>query len=253
VVRIYIPTRGRPDRQPAMEALLAAGFKPILVLSESDPEFDAYYKRWHGHTKLHAKAKSIAEKRQQILACNGNVPFVMIDDDLRFYKRSREGKRFSIATSEQLRELFYHVEAALELYAHVGISDKFMAQTRPRNTVGYGRYNQFLAYNPKLFPKPWPKFRLTTNQEHDFHLQLATRGRPPCILTEYSKNATFYSKGGCSHYRTPTLERRMFREMKRLWPDLVTLKKIDRRPGIRMQVAWKKAVEYGQDRSRVSR
>lgn len=246
-MKIYIPTRGRPDRQPALEALIAAGAEVTLILSSGDKTIDEYHDNYVGKCeRIEVPAHNIAEKRQAILEISGRQRFAMLDDDLRFYARSKDGKRFTIATPDQLRDMLAKVEQALHFNAHVGLADKFMAQTKPRTAVFYGRYNQFLAYNPKLFPKPAPKFRLITNQEHDFHLQLATQGRPPCILTEYSKNATFYSKGGCSHYRTPALERKMFREMKKLWPELVTLKKIERRPGLRMQVAWKKAVELGR-------
>lgn len=245
-MKIYIPTRGRPDRQRTLEALTDAGLSPVLVLSKDDPTRRGHYH--DAHTPLVVNASNIHEKRQAILNYtrkSGGGKFVMMDDDLTFFARDRRGK-FAKAGVDELASMVEMLEDVLDTHAHVGIVDKFMCQGRPRGVVEHGRYNQVLAYNTTLFPKPWPTFRLITNQEHDFHLQLATRGCAPAIICEYSKDAAYYAEGGCSHYRTPSLERVMFKEMRRLWPDYVRLLPTQKRPGLRMQVAWKKAVNDGR-------
>lgn len=248
-MKIYIPTRGRPARQPTYETLLEAGYAPTLVLSRDDSTALAYKNTYGRANVLVVRASNLCEKRQAILnnvAMYRDQKFVMMDDDLTFFSRQGPAGTFKKSGTADIQCVLSDMEFALKRWAHVGISDKFMCQTKPRGSVTHGRYNQVMAYNPRLFPKPWPKFRMITNQEHDFHLQLATRGRGPLILTDYSKDAKYYADGGCSSYRTPTLERKVFRQMAKTWPDFVTLVKMDKRPGLRMTVKWKKAVEAGR-------
>jgi hypothetical protein len=245
MIPIYIPTRGRPDRQPLADMLTRFDIDFTLVCSKDDPTLSEYLARWP-KCIWKVTADGITAKRQKILACDDiDDRFVMMDDDLRFYQRDPDGKRFHIVEHAfQMRMLLRAIDENLMEAAHVGLSDKYMAQMKPRGLVRRGRYNQVLGYNRALFPDPMPRFRTITNQEHDMHLQLAAAGLAPVILTEWSKDATYYAKGGCSLWRTPEVEKQGFEQLRDNFPDLVTIvphpKNIS---GLAIRVKWAKAVK----------
>jgi hypothetical protein len=240
-MKIYIPTRGRPHRQITADQLREAGIPYTLVCTKGDPTLKEYEQR--GDKIVVVNAFGLTDKRQKILEMAPDK-FCMLDDDLRFYARTEDGKRFiKISTPKEFRSLFQDIEEALGQNAQVGLADKFMAQAQPRMYKTGGRYNQVMAYNKKLFAGgKWVRFRTVTNQEHDFHLQLSALGLPPRILTEWSKDAPYYAKGGCSIYRTPAVEKRGFGELQKYWPNIVKIvphaKNIS---GLAVRFNWKKA------------
>lgn len=237
-MRVFIPTRGRPNRQHAAKVLTEAGVPFTLVLSqpESHPNYPT----------VTVQAANLAEKRQRILELAGGERFVMVDDDLRFRMRVSD-KKFPKATPESVLAMFLHIESALGDFAQVGVADEFMAQHRPRgHTVG-GRYNQLLAFNPMLFPRPAPEFRQVSVEEQDFNLQLLTQGRPACVLNEWTKSEVPYAAGGCNTYRDGQNESQCFWEFAKRWPGLVQLRESKTTAsGLRVQISWKKAGQIGQ-------
>lgn len=240
-MKIFIPSRGRPDRQPIAEALSAANIPFTLVLTKGDPCIPEY--AGLGYPYRIVKARNMFEKRNAALkGVTGKV--LMFDDDVRIYARTNCGL-FYKATSKDLRRMVKRIDKALNKHAHAGLCDKFMSQTRPRGHGTFGRYNQVLAYNLDLWPKgrKRPKFRLWVNSEHDVHLQLAQQGFAPWIDYEFTKDAPYYAKGGCSTYRTPEVERDAMHKFASLWPDLVTV--VDHKTNISgkaIRVKWKQAV-----------
>jgi hypothetical protein len=244
-MRIYIPTRGRPDHQRTAEALVAAGIPVTLVLSEQDPDILGYTK-WNNQENIKIViikgARDIGQKRQAIMGL-GEPMLCMMDDDLRFRRRNKEGK-FEPAEDKDLVFMVSMINEELESYAHVGLCDEFMSNTRPRGTVHAGRYNQVLAYNQNLFPDPKPRFRLGINEEHDMNLQLQAQGLAPSIICEFTKGQKFYAKGGLSHYRTAEVEKQQHEKFANYWPDLVTVKPCDKSLSkLRVQVKWAKALK----------
>lgn len=242
-MRIYIPSRGRPDRTITADALANAKIRFTIVCSKIDDTVPQYIKRWGKENILVVNSKNICEKRQKIVEharlCRiGKI--CMMDDDLRFYARLSTGT-FRTAAPVDLHDMVAALSKALDEVAHAGLVDKFMSQHSPRGHVSHGRYNQVLAYNLKKWPKN-VRFRLPVNQEHDVHLQLSTQGLPPRILTEFSKDAPYYAKGGCSFYRTPEVEERGHRMLAENFPEYVKVvphkKSIS---GLAIRVKWQKA------------
>lgn len=240
-MKIYIPTRGRPDRQRTAVTLSAAGIPFTLVCSDNDPRLGEYAEL--GYPMLRCKARNIHEKRQFIIDHHKHGKLVMMDDDLRFYTRRQDGG-FDAATSGGMTRILKRLEKALDSHAHAGLCDKFMSHNRPRGHGTHGRYNQVLAYNLDAWPhRHRPTFRLAINEEHDMHLQLATRGLAPWIDYEMSKDAPYYAAGGCSVWRTPEVEADAMRAFQMLWPHLVTV--VDSPSSISgkaIRVKWKEAI-----------
>jgi hypothetical protein len=259
MLRIHIPTKGRPNKQPTAEALRAAGIPFTLVCTLSDPAIQEYIDNYGPRNVMVVDVINLMHKRQLIFDSprqpGGKI--IMMDDDLTFYARRKDGG-FEKATPKQLVSMIEFMSSCLDRFAHVGLVDKFMSQNQPRGMKYRGRYNQVLAYNTKLIRKRWtksfgiglhhdmPKFRSRLNQEHDMHLQLLRLGLMPAILCEYSKNAAYYSKGGLTGFRTPKLERAVFNELVKNWPDYVRLRKTRHAiGGVAATFNWRRAMQEG--------
>lgn len=225
-MRIFIPSFGRPDRQKTAAALAEAGVPFEIIHSERDKTIGQYPREYK--STILVGPRLLVEKRDMLFQmAKGKI--VMMDDDLTFFSRKRDGS-FTKATPAGIRKMVKEIESRLDLYAHVGLVDKFMAQSQPRRVRIGGRYNQVLAYNlqtirkqAKKRRKEVPSFRMALNQEHDMHLQLLALGLPPAVLCEYSKDAKYYAEGGLSNYRTAKTERDAFRALAKKWPKYVTL------------------------------
>ena len=119
--------------------------------------------------------------------------------------------------------MFDEISLKLDQFCHVGICDKFMSHNQPRDYITNGRYNQVLGYNLELFPRPFPSFRVTVGEEQDFNLQLLSKKKESCILTEWSKSTTNYAEGGCGVWRTAEIEKEAHEKMVELWPGICIL------------------------------
>jgi len=237
MLRIYVPTHGRPDRQRTADALEAAGLDHELVSCEPVRETS------RGKLRLLPQFVGIMEKRQWILDDAGSGKIVMLDDDLSFKRRRADGG-FSACTSKDVAEMFAEIDVLLDTWAHVGIVDQFLCNVKPRGLLHRGKYSNVLGYNLDMMARPRPRFRLELCEEQDFNLQLQDRGLEPAVSCEWSKTQASRVAGGCSSERTVALQDSVNRRFHAYWPNLVTLRE-KVRPGIEnvgYKVAWRKAL-----------
>lgn len=241
-MRIFIPSRGRADRQTTLELIPRSHDVTIVVPLN---EVEAYANRWP--VRAHVVGMNyahIGEKRQKILDIVAagaerapDAKILMLDDDLKF--RCRVGGRFVSASDESVGRMIDTIEKKLDEYAHVGVTDEYMCQTRPVGFYEGGRYSQVLAYNLDLWPEKF-RYRLAINEEHDMNLQLTASGLPPCVLTDWTKGSKFYAAGGCSAWRTPEVQRENVEKFAKMWPGVVTI--VEKKSGFPdVRVQWRKA------------
>lgn len=243
---VAIPSRGRAGNVRTLE-YLPQGQQVMLVVPKK--EMTTYNTR-HGEipnlSVAEVSCRHIGQKRQWILDLyrgHGGQKIVMIDDDLRFRVRDN-GNTFRRAEPEDVARMLRLLEELLDRTPHAGIADEFMCHYNQPGTKG-GRYNQVLAYNlahPVFQGGNAPRFRLAINEEHDMHLQLASRGHRPLVLTDYTKGSKYNAAGGCSTWRTAEFEREQFEEFRDLWPDLVTIEPNKKSlSGLSTRVKWRAA------------
>jgi hypothetical protein len=163
----------------------------------------------------------IGEKRQIILDNFGSGKIIMMDDNLTFYIRSKDGSKFMTmaSQSESTIDMVTTIYSLLDRYASVGLVDKFMSQTKPRDYQTNQRFIHMLSYNRTMLPKGFPKFEVCHYEDHHAHLQLLTQGYKTAVLTEWSKTKS-RAKGGCSDWRTTELMDEASNFMRRTWPDI---------------------------------
>lgn len=191
-MKLYIPTRGRPDEQPAYEQLDAAGLKPILVVDKDEYEKNNQYV---GKTCLVFPGGGIAAKRQFIVDHAGDSKFGMIDDDMEIHAVdetltvSPQGATpktkcvISLPDTERILSEFGYVEALLEEFAHGGVHTRhFVNYAKKPYTVDVGYYRQVMFFNPKLMPLK-PSYVGNTAEDVRFMLALLRQGLSYFIMT----------------------------------------------------------------------
>ena len=222
-MKILIPSTNRADRVKTIKSLgTLTGHEITVVVKEE--EFISYLGNVVPGVRVRGvHTQGIRSKRQAIIDIYSECgKIVMIDDDITFRKRIDQS-HFAPFEDGDGQKMLDAIEDLLDVYAHVGLADRFMIQHTPRGSTTGRRYHQLLAYNFDKIAKPYPTFRVECNEEHDFSLQLRARGHIPGILTEYVKSDTPYAKGGCSTWRTAEAELDAHKKFAELWPGVVTI------------------------------
>jgi TET-Associated Glycosyltransferase len=154
-LQIMIPSRSRAYRQITIHNLPKSLWKitTIVVPQEQQSEYEKFVPE--EIAILPFEEIGIYDKRNFILNNRPNGKVIMLDDDLNFYKRTEDGSRFYPLSNEQTGELIGAIVDYLDRYPMVGLTDKFMSQTKPRGHVECQRFNQILGFNRDLLSTPW--------------------------------------------------------------------------------------------------
>lgn len=223
-LQIVIPSRSRPHSQKTVAHLSDNLWSAIKVVVPHDQEKEY---RYHLPVDVEVipfhESDGVGHKREFILHLKPTGKLIMLDDDLRFYRRTPDGDKFPPTSKAETERMITEIAHYLDSYAMVGLTDKFMSQTKPRAFVECQRFNQVLGFNRDLLPQPWPKFRMPHDEEHDVHLQLLTRGIKTAVITEWSKSDTPGALGGCSEWRNTQTMRETHEKLVELWPGIVTI------------------------------
>jgi hypothetical protein len=221
---IVIPSRSRAYNQKTIHNLSEELWEKITVVVPHT-QYTEYKRTLPSDitTIPFEEVDSAGEKRDFILNMKETGKIFLLDDDLTFYCRTLDGKKFPQATKAETKSMMYEISRYLDTYAMVGVTDKFMSQTKPREHMECQRCNQVLCINRDLLPKPWPKFEMAVGEEHHFHLQLLTQGYKTTVLTEWSKSDKTDAPGGCSEWRNAQNIGETFRKLEGLWPGIITI------------------------------
>lgn len=241
---IFVPTLNRPMRQPVAEMLSAARIPYTLIRSPRDTVAESVYTDM-GFPVVTVDTWGIRETRQAILEMPAER-IIMLDDDLRFFVRHREGARFRAANPTDVKAMIAELDYKLDRFAHGGVMPRYMGNRAPRDFTMNVKYYHVLAYNKALFPKDRTiAFRTAVGEDHDLNLQLLEAGCRNFVLTEWAQDDNEGASGGCSTWRTVELEYREADRLAELHPGLV------KRVHHRVYVQWKRAFDEQQERERV--
>lgn len=237
-MRIFITSRGRWSKQVTLRAL------PEEVLRETSLVVPyAEYRNYRqssqvpSHVPVHIRPESVtnlSQCRQFILdEFVEDEPFVLLDDDVRFYTRTDElvaepGKepwyRLKNATADDVWEMFGWLEVATQVHGHAAISFRTgnRGTTAPVRPLG-GRQYMLLAYDAKVLKKLGARFdRLPLMSDFDMTLQLLRAGYRNPMNFQFAIGQEGSNKaGGCSVYRTQELMSRAATGLHSLHPEFV--------------------------------
>ncbi len=259
-VEIFIPSRSRSSRSLTLEALTHGGLANRAVLVVPYEQASSYLPlaRRHGVKQiLRCKHNGIAATRQ-LCGERAENKFIMLDDDLRFYKRidctaNAEQKGLRMLAKFELGGMLVLVSRLLDMYAHVAISAREGNNRLPLPWVTNSRPLRALAYRKAPF-EACKHGRVAVMEDFDVTLQLIGMGYQNCVISEYAQDQLqTQTQGGCSDYRTKELHEINVRKMAKLHPDIVKLRQKENKTGgdfgsrLEATIYWEKAYKQGME------
>ena len=232
-MNIYIPTRGRVNKQTTFNSLPAPyQTKTKLVV---DAKEEAEYRETYGkeHVMVLPKTcKGIAYIRQHIMENADDNHIIMLDDDLRFNYKTPEGR---ILTSPlgKVTPGFKLIEKWLHSgLVHCGLIPRFLWWSKPYSEMyrENSRMMHFLGYNVDAVLEAGCDFTKNVTRKFsmdDFYmtLQLITKGHKNRVSLRYFTNPSVSnSAGGASEWRTIDSHNYSANKLGKMFPDCVTVK-----------------------------
>lgn len=267
-MKIYIPTRGRVERQTTWDGL-PPELKDAAVLVCSSAEATAHLER--NRNVLVCPEEGIIRKRQWIMDKSWEDKLIMLDDDLIFLRRKDQGAwNLARCSPNDTKALFFLVEELLDVFPQVGVSPR-QGNNRffPETLVTCNRVTNFHGYDTKIMREAGikfhdPMFPATFTME-DFHvsLSLLSQGYQNAIVTDFAWDQHgSNSAGGCALYRTADTQRQSAQLLAARHPGLVRVTEKETKGGwggvasaagggIRTDVviSWKKAYDQAVTRA----
>lgn len=248
MLRLYIPTLGRVDRQLTYRLLpLDIQRHTVTVVDES--EKDAFPDRQvlacpPGCRGTPSVRKFILD--QHDVRRHGPA-LVMLDDDLRWATRLANNKLRPSGEAD-IRAMFAELERVLRTEViHASILPRQQASQVFEDQYCV-RMVQMLGYNVKELRKLPVEYDRGAMEDFDVTLQLLRMGKPNKVLANWTQDQTGSDlPGGCSTYRTPQFQAKWCERLRELHPDFVKVvtkeTKVAWGGGQRtdVNIAWKKA------------
>lgn len=266
-MKIYIPTFMREDKQKCYNTL-PAEIQQLVTLVTHSGRADILQENNPTATVLDlGTTDGIADVRQKLLNNAGSDKVMIIDDSCTFKKRNSELKLLDM-TAQDFHEMFAMVEANLDQYAMVGISDQAGNNRVPEDVKEIGRSYSCYGINTKMWNEKGVSFdgMYQKNKEiklyEDFYaiLKMLTNGMPNAIIYKYAFSHAHGKPGGNSTVRTNALQKRCLEALSAEFPGLVQLVRkedpswkagLDDTENFRWecQISWQEAFKRGQSDS----
>ena len=263
MIQVLIPTYMREDNQKCYNKLPEA-IKPLVTLVTHSGRAEELRKQNPGAKVMDmGMCDGIADVRQTLISQMTTGSKVLIIDDGCTFKK-RVNMKLVDMDEEDFLAMFADVEAMLDEYPMVGISDQAGNNrvTEDWKEVGrayscYGVNVKFLAEHDITFDGMYRKNSEIKLYE-DFYLilSLLTKGHKNAILYKYAFNHPHGKKGGNSTVRTNALQKQCLLALQDEFPGLVELVKkedpswkagLDDTENFRWEarIAWQEAYKRG--------
>jgi hypothetical protein len=250
MMAIYITTAGRWDKQTTYRALQHAGPLYPFWLVVQAAEADKYRKAGYDNlVVLPPEIKRLSPTREWLAHNTPHPKLLLLDDDLRFYRRYDAGTKLRKIEPEEIRSMLYMLEEKLTDYAHVAISAREGNNHVERDFVVCGRAMRCVGYRTKEYQSLIGLSRLPVMSDFDATLQLLCKGFANWVSYEWAQNQDGGSNadGGCSVYRTKEMLADGARKLAKLYPDYVQVAERETKGSwgggerLDVKIQWKKA------------
>lgn len=258
---IVIVSTKRPGRQITLDWLKRADLNQQTVIVVNPGEADDYH-FWKDDVidivevpaTVNPQIGAVRSWIIQNIDSHDNV--CLLDDDLRFYKRTAEDWHLSNAESDDLKAMFNWMDFTLTTNSEcgqVGISpregNKFFKVPIEFNT----RIMRCMAFNLPRLKKAKVEFHDVLMEDFDLSLQLLTQGYNNQLITIYAQNQDSSNQaGGCSTYRTQQMQADSARMLAKKFPQFVQTVERETKYAwgdwgkrLDVRVQWKQAYKYG--------
>jgi len=184
--------------------------------------------------------------------------FIMMDDDLKFYRRvSRDDwhLRYPEDLGDHPGNMLDHVLRKLRTYVHVSVGAREGNNRLPSCGVQCSRPLRALAYRTAEFLS-CDHGRVTVMEDFDVTLQLLRRGHENHVTAYWAQDQKqTQAPGGCSDYRTHKVHADSVRKFAALHPGFVRLRRKENRSGgafgtrLEATIYWQKAYESSKKKA----
>lgn len=260
-IPIFIPSRSR-YRQPTLrplEQILPSQYRPVYIVPPADQasQYKRFEQQWVSILPRPADKPYLPDARKFIgewCAEQGFSKFIMIDDDLTFFRRkSNEDYHLVRATGDEVSQLIFMMEDLLTVYAHVGVSPRTGNNRVAEQMKEVGRMTAFVGYQTDKFNSV-EHCRVRVMEDHDVVLQLLRLGHPNLVIYRFCYDqAQTQATGGCSDWRTHEVQDQSARKLAELHPGFVGIRQKKNKTGgefgtrTEVTIYWKKAFERRVD------
>lgn len=246
-MKIYIPTRGRVDRQITLRSLPASlrGRTWLVAPKDEVPHLKKLHKNV---TAQPDEVTTIAAKREWIVKQHKGDKLIMLDDDCGFYARGKNGLLKEYANDAVIEELFQWVEDQLDAFAHVGISSRMGNNRVEEPEKRTSRMMHAIAFHVPTMKRVVEFNRVAMREDFDYTLQLLRAGYDNIVKYDVCVAPGSYgAKGGCADERTVQKSDEEAEKLAALHPGLVKVVQKDYLgvPRKEVVVQWKKALGHG--------
>jgi len=253
VTILYIPSRGRVDRQPTYDALAPTGIETIIVC----PREEVAAHRLAGRQAIACPALGIMATRQWIMGNATDKKVMMFDDDLRFAVRRVDAyTKFKPAGLQDARVMLDRLEAMLDQVPLVGLCNRGGANNTPTKDCPVAMNKRLFdvqCIDAEWFDAEGIAYRQPFMEDFDVSLQAHLKGYPSALLTTHTKDniGGANAGGGCSMYRTLEGQEKAARDLAARWPGFVSLREVAAKGSgewsarIDVKVKWVEAFKAG--------
>jgi len=245
-VKIYIPTRGRVDRQITLRSLPVSLRGRAWLVAPRD-EVPALKKLHKNVLTQPDEITTIAAKREWIVKQHRGNKLIMLDDDMGFYARGPKGLIKEYATDKVIEDLFQWVEDRLDGFAHVGISSRMGNNRVEEEVKRTSRMMHAIAFHVPTMKRVVQFNRVAMREDFDYTLQLLKAGYDNIVKYDVCVAPGSYgAKGGCADERTVKKSDEEAEKLAALHPGLVKVVQKDYLgvPRKEVVVQWKKALGH---------
>lgn len=252
---LFVVSRSRYEKSDTLDSLGVHARKARLVVPVD--QVPAYRTLAHGHgcQLMGCPHDGIARTREYCGQSAASDRFLMLDDDLKFFRRvSPTDYRLRLPTDldDDIGSMLDLVSASLDRYAHVAVSAREGNNRLPYGGVECSRPLRALAYRTKEFLK-CEHGRVRVMEDFDVTLQLLRRGLRNFIVSSWAQDQKqTQAAGGCSDYRTLEVHETEVRRFAELHDGFVRLREKRNKTGgefgtrLEATIYWQRAWESSQ-------
>ena len=249
---LFVLTYGRatPEQQHTLRQINETGLRAGLVVQAREADKYGWVGSGTDVIVLPESITTIAPTRQYVHDFLAGEKYVMMDDDLHFFKRRTDDPtKFTDITPDELSSMFGEIMRALDKNPHVGIAGREGGNRITYPAIPNTRIMRLLAYRRSEVMARFDDMEVM----EDFHVALSMlrAGKPNLVLNNYCHNQASGSNapGGCSHFRTAELHARNARFLAKLHRPFVSVVEKETKTawggGVRtdVRIQWKAAYE----------
>jgi hypothetical protein len=252
---LFVLSRSRFKSSSTLERLGCCSSRTVLVVPNKQVSSYRQLANQYSCGLIGCPDDGVAMTRAFCGRLSKSGKFLMLDDDLKFYRRVSKSDwhlRYPQDIQHDIEEMLEEVDTKLERYVHVAISSREGNNRLPYEGVECSRPLRALAYRTDEF-RALEHGRVQVMEDFDITMQLLRKGHKNFIIAKWAQDQSCTQMaGGCSDYRTHDLHDRNVKKFAALHEPFVRLRTKHNKTGgsfgtrTEATIYWRKAWQSSQ-------